>query len=124
MAAFLAPLAVSCLILALAEHPWAAPLHLTLAGLAIGLCGTAVGAMWAELYGVAHLGAIRALTQAIMVIATAAAPVTGGWLLDAGFGPQGVATISGAYTIAAALLAASAPAFSRRRPPKDSKTPH
>lgn len=124
LAAFLVPLALSCLTLALATQPWAAPLHLALAGLAIGLCGTAVGAMWAELYGVTHLGAIRALTQAIMVVATAAAPLGGGWLLDAGFGPYGVATMSGAYTIAAALLAVLAPAESGRPLPGNGHRQH
>lgn len=40
--------------------------------------------MWAELYGTRHLGAIRSLVTAGMVLATSLAPGLMGLLLDAG----------------------------------------
>lgn len=41
-------------------------------------------ALWPELYGAAHLGAIRAVVTAAVVLSTALAPGLVGILLDAG----------------------------------------
>jgi len=61
--------------------------------------------LWAELYGTANLGAIRAMLGAVMVLGTAIGPGLTGALMDQGLSfPQqsyGVA----AYFVAAALLA-------------------
>ena len=43
-----------------------------------------IGALWAEIYGVAHLGAIRSMAQAIFVLSVALSIVGMGWLLDLG----------------------------------------
>jgi len=42
--------------------------------------------LWIELYGGVHLGAIRGVTTALMVFATALAPGIMGALIDAGLG--------------------------------------
>lgn len=57
-------------------------LCMILLGITQGFASTAAGAVWAERYGVLHLGAIRSLVQAIMVVSTAIAPVLFGFLLD------------------------------------------
>lgn len=57
--------------------------YLTGAGLSMGLNMTIVGALWAELYGVKHLGSIKGLQSAIIVFSTAVAPLIFGILLDA-----------------------------------------
>lgn len=49
--------------------------------------------LWAELYGTAHLGAIRALSAALQVLATALAPATLGWLIDQGVALDRQATL-------------------------------
>ena len=81
---YLLPLMLALLLLANLDQPWVAPLYLALAGVSMGLSGTLMGALWPELYGTRHLGAIRALVQASMVLATALAPVLVGLLLDRG----------------------------------------
>ncbi|MCA1795516.1 MAG: MFS transporter, partial [Desulfobacteraceae bacterium] len=98
----LLPLAASLVLLALVQADWAAYVYLVLIGMASGLSATAGGAVWAERYGLMHLGAIRAMTQAIMVLSTAIAPVLLGSLLDFG---MGVTALS--ISMAAAVLVAS-----------------
>jgi MFS family permease len=73
---FLAPLLLSCLVLAVSDAPAAAPLFLGLMGLGTGASFVIAGALWPELYGTTHLGAIRSFTQAVMVFATGAAQRT------------------------------------------------
>ena len=105
---FLIPMAGGLLTVAGLDQPWAAPLYLGLMGLTMGATGTLLGALWPELYGVAHLGAIRAVVQAAMVLSTAVSPAAAGWLLDAGIA---MGTIAGglvgylALATALALLA-------------------
>nr|WP_245232471.1 MFS transporter [Thiorhodococcus minor] len=59
-----------------------------LLGITPGSATVLFGALWAEVYGTRHLGAIRALAMACMVFATALAPGVLGWLLDRGVEPQ------------------------------------
>ena len=53
-------------------------------GFSYGISTTLFGALWPEVYGVKHLGAIRAVTVAIMVFATAMGPGLTGFLIDLG----------------------------------------
>ena len=80
----LVPSILSLLVLAVAGSPWAAPVVLGLMGASAGSHGTALTALYAELYGTQHLGAIRALGTALMVFASALGPVAMGLPLDAG----------------------------------------
>lgn len=59
---------------------------MALAGISTGLFYPCATAVWAELYGLRHLGAIRALTSGMMVFSTSLAPALMGWLLDGGVG--------------------------------------
>ncbi len=63
-----------------------------------------IAAVLAELYGTRHLGKIRALAGAIMVIASAIGPVIAGPLFDRGVGVDVVALGFAAYMIAAAAV--------------------
>jgi predicted MFS family arabinose efflux permease len=101
----LLPLASSLLLLGLAQGEWVAFVYLVLVGITQGLVATAGGAVWAERYGVLHLGAIRAMTQAVMVVSTAVAPVLLGILLDVGVGLPVLATGMAAAVVMVALLA-------------------
>ncbi len=51
------------------------------------------GALWAEIYGIAHLGAVRALVQALLLITVALAPAAMGWLIDRGIGMETIAVM-------------------------------
>ena len=80
----LIPLIAALLIVAEFHDPWIAWPYLFLIGVSTAIAHTAVSAMWAEIYGVTHLGAIRSLTTAISVLASALGPVSLGVLMDLG----------------------------------------
>ena len=96
---YLFPLALGCLALRWSDHPSIAFVYLGLLGISAGASATLSGALWAELYGTRHLGAIRAMQHAFMVLSTAAAPVLLGLALDAGLGVRDLAALLGAYAL-------------------------
>ena len=100
----LLPLAASLVVLATGRHMLVAPAFMMLAGVTSGLTGTVVGSMWAEVYGVRHLGAIRAMATAIMVVSTAGSPVTMGWLIDAGVTMETIAGMCCGYAVVGTVL--------------------
>jgi MFS family permease len=114
--ASLVPLALGLLTLVAFDHEAAAALYLTLTGLAAGASFTVPSAMWAEVYGVAHLGAIRALVSAIVVVSTAVSPAAMGGLIDLGVSMEAIAAIAVVYVGAAAALAGAAFRFSAPQP--------
>jgi len=101
---FLLPLAAGLLALAAFDHPAAALFYLAMAGVTTGASPVVVGAMWAEVYGVAHLGAIRVLSSALMVFSTALSPAALGWLIDSGVSMQAIVLASVGYIVAASAL--------------------
>ncbi|TVP76287.1 MAG: MFS transporter [Gemmatimonadales bacterium] len=78
------PLAVGFLLLWQVDGVWAAYGFMASFGVSVGISGTVKPALWAELYGVRHLGAIQTMMAALMVVSTAASPVLVGFALDAG----------------------------------------
>ena len=83
---FLAPLAVGCSVLALAEARSTMFLFMLLLGSSYGISSSVFGAIWPEIYGTRHLGAVRSLVVAAMVFASALGPGVTGWLIDRGVG--------------------------------------
>ncbi|MCP3906305.1 MAG: MFS transporter [Planctomycetes bacterium] len=102
---FLLPMTLSLVVLAMSSHVMAAPLFMALAGITGGIGSPIVGSMWAEVYGVRHLGAIRAMVTAIMVFGTAGSPVGMGWLIDAGVTMEAISWMCCAYTVIATVVA-------------------
>lgn len=74
------------LLLGTAAPAPAAYLYMYMAGLgvSVGMGATMKPALWAELYGLEHLGAIKSLLGTLMVVGTAASPLLLGILLDRG----------------------------------------
>ena len=99
----LVPMCAGLIVLATAASPPVAPVYLGLAGVSQGVHMTVQGALWAEIYGVRFIGAIRALTTGLAVLATALAPVTMGWLIDAGVSMEAIAV--GSVTATALCIA-------------------
>jgi sugar phosphate permease len=64
MPVVLLPLALACLIVGMLTPVWAIPLMFLSFGLTQGMMNPVVGALWVELYGTAHLGAIRSSFRA------------------------------------------------------------
>ena len=105
---FLAPLALACLVLFATNSPLTAPVFMALLGLNTGISFVLKGALWAELYGTAHLGAIRSFDHAVMVFSTGLAPAAMGLLIDGGISMETIALASAVWCIGASALAATA----------------
>jgi MFS family permease len=82
----LLPMAAGLALVATATAPLAAFAVLGLIGLTTGAIFTLMAALFAELYGTRHLGAVRGLVSSFTVFGTAMAPGVTGLLLDAGIG--------------------------------------
>jgi len=103
---YLAPLGLGLVVLAVFDPIWAGYLFLMSAGATAGFSSTLLGTLWAELYGVRHLGAIRALVTACSVVASALSPVLLGVLLDLGVTIEAIALGCAAYiALGVAVLA-------------------
>ena len=95
----LVPLALSLLVVAWGESPfWVVP-YLALAGINSGIGHTAISAMWPELYGTRHLGAIKSLVAALGVFASALGPVIMGSLMDAGLTTDEICLLFAGWTV-------------------------
>lgn len=81
---YLLPLAVGLVVLARSENSITAPAFMFLMGCTSGSATIVIGALWPEIYGVAHLGAIRSVATSLSVFSTALAPGLIGALLDGG----------------------------------------
>lgn len=80
----LAPACVGLLTLTLSAAPWAAFVYLALAGMSQGIASPMMTALWAEVYGVDHLGAVKGTVATLGIFGTALGPVLLGGLLKAG----------------------------------------
>ncbi|GHA18124.1 MFS transporter [Devosia pacifica] len=102
MPVILLPMAVGCLSIGTIDAVWGIPLLLLLFGMTNGLMSPVMGALWAEIYGTAHIGAIRALAVAALVSASALGPGLAGYLVDIGVELELQAFFYAAYCIAGA----------------------
>jgi len=89
--------------------PILAPIFFALIGLSAGATNVIIAAVLAELFGTKHLGKIRALAGAIMVVASAATPGAIGLLFDAGVGLGAIALGFAAYLLIAAGITFTLP---------------
>jgi MFS family permease len=80
----LLPLGLATLTVTYATSPSMLVVFMALVGLSQGGASTMQGALWPELFGITHLGAIRSIVMAGVVFASALAPGGIGVLLDAG----------------------------------------
>jgi sugar phosphate permease len=101
---FLVPLGAACIVLGMVEAQWSAFAFMGLMGITYGFSSTISGAVWPEVYGMKHLGAIRSLTVALMVFSTAAGPGLTGFLIDAGIAYPFQIIAMGIYCFAAAAM--------------------
>jgi len=100
----LVPLMLALVVLSVFDTPISAWVYLTLIGIHTGISHTAVTAMWAELYGVAHLGAIKSFATAVSVFSSAVGPVTLGILLDYQLTVELICVGLAGYTLIACIL--------------------
>ena len=98
------PLLLSTVVLFFFEIPISAFIFLGLIGVSNGLANVLGSSTWAEIYGVKHIGSIKALTTALMVFSTAFGTALFGLLIDKGFSIENIALISFFYIFAAIIL--------------------
>jgi predicted MFS family arabinose efflux permease len=101
---YLVGMILASFVLVTVSGPFVPLLFFGLIGLTTGCTNVVISAVLAEIYGTRHLGKIRALAGAIMVIASALGPVVAGPLFDRGVGVDVVALGYAAYLIAAAAI--------------------
>jgi len=95
----LVPLIMAMVVIAIFKNPFTVWVYMVLMGINIGIAHTAVSAMWAELYGGHHLGAIRSMVAAAGVFGTAWGPVTMGSLIDWGLTIEQVCQLFAGYSV-------------------------
>lgn len=115
---YLLPLSAALAVAAIGEAEVTAAVFMTLMGCTAGGAAIVFGALWPELYGVAHLGAIRSLAVSSMVFATALAPGAMGWLIDEGVRLETQLLVLAVYTaVCAAFFGVLRPRLTPRAPP-------
>ena len=98
---FLLPLAIACLVLGGFEGQWSAFVFMAFLGISYGISSTLAGALWPEIYGLKHLGSVRAIVVALMVLSTAMGPGVTGYLIDLGVDYSLQIIVMGIYCLAA-----------------------
>lgn len=79
------PMATGLALLGLLDAWWVAYAFMALLGVTFGLNGATETALWAELYGTRHLGAIKSMLTSVIVVSTALSPPLVGFLVEAGW---------------------------------------
>ena len=100
----LLPLIMSALLAAHANFAGLSFAYYALMGMSAGMSVPAVGALWAEIYGTAHLGAVRSLAHSVVVLFSAVGPLIYGLLLDAEVSWPNILMLTAAYMAAASIL--------------------
>ena len=98
------PLFISTVVLFLFDDEISSFFFFGLLGITNGLANVLGSSTWAEIYGVKHIGSIKALTTALMVFATAFGTALFGILIDINFSIEQIAIVSGAYILISIIL--------------------
>ena len=98
------PLLFSAIVLILFNKPLTAFVFLGLIGISNGLANVLGSSTWAEIYGVKHIGSIKALTTALMVFSTAFGTALFGLLIDKGYSIEQIALVSFVYIFVSIIL--------------------
>ncbi len=93
------PLLLAMFILFKFNHEASAYVFLGLIGISNGFANILGSSTWAEIYGVKHIGSIKALTTAFMVFSTAFGTAIFGLLIDKGLSIENIGLVGAAYII-------------------------
>ncbi|MEM8839857.1 MAG: MFS transporter [Pseudomonadota bacterium] len=104
MPTYLIPLGLACLLIAFVDEAWVIAVFMAIFGISYGGSIAVLGALWPEIYGTRHLGAIRSYVIALQVFATAAGPGITGILIDRGVALTSQFFVMGLYCFAAFVL--------------------
>ena len=98
------PLLISTFVIILFDSSLTAFVFLGLIGISNGFANVLGSATWAEIYGVKHIGSIKALTTALMVFSTAFGTAVFGLLIDNGFTIENIALTAAIYILLSLFL--------------------
>ena len=98
------PLMFSVIVLFYFNSTISAFVFLGLIGISNGFANVLGSSTWAEIYGVKHIGSIKALTTALMVFSTAFGTALFGLLIDKGFSIEDIALVSLVYMSTSLIL--------------------
>ncbi|MEO1454954.1 MAG: MFS transporter [Pseudomonadota bacterium] len=100
-----------------APTPGSAAIGVTLLALSAGASSTLPGAFWAEYFGTRHLGGIKAMATAVMVLGSAIGPGITGYFIDQGISfPDQMPAIA-VYFLVVAVIVGVGVGIARRRLP-------
>ncbi len=100
----LLPLGLAMLLFAVSNDPMVAIGFMVASGITGGGTFTILAALWAEVYGTRHLGAVRAFAASLSIYSTAASPFILGWLIDGGTTVPTMSMACLAYIVIATAL--------------------
>ena len=95
---------LSVVVLIFFHNTFSAFIFLGLIGISNGFANVLGSSTWAEIYGVKHIGSIKALTTALMVFSTAFGTALFGLLIDKGFSIEDISLVSLIYMSISLLL--------------------
>lgn len=99
------PMVAAFIAFSLATTPAGALLGLFFLAMTTGANATLINAFWAEFYGTGHIGAIKAMAAAVMVLGSAIGPGITGVLIDLGVGIEvQYLGVAGYFLFASALM--------------------
>ena len=98
------PLLLSTLVLIFFNSSMTSFIFLGLIGISNGLANVLGSSTWAEIYGVKHIGSIKALSTALMVFSTAFGTALFGLLIDQGYSIEQIAFVSFVYIFISIIL--------------------
>jgi len=79
---FVWPMIAGLVVLMMVRDELSAHVFLSTSGASLGMASALTASLWAEMYGVRHLGAIKSLGTSIAIFGTSLSPALFGWLLD------------------------------------------
>ena len=98
------PMALGFMFFAMSETVWGIAAGMALFGISSGFNATIQSALWAEFFGTKHLGSIKALAVALMVLGSAIGPGLTGWLIDLGINFEDQLPMISAYFVLVACI--------------------
>tara|TARA_B100000401_G_scaffold302485_1_gene207869 strand:+ start:255 stop:1481 length:1227 start_codon:yes stop_codon:yes gene_type:complete len=98
------PMILSLLVLIFFDHSFSAFIFMGLLGITNGFANVIISSLWAEIYGVNYLGALKALTGSLMVFSTALGTAVFGFLIDYNYSIENISAICLFFTVISTLI--------------------
>jgi predicted MFS family arabinose efflux permease len=95
----LIPLVAALIIIGFADHRLWFIAYMIMIGINFSMVANSTSAIWPELYGVGHLGAIKSMHSALAVVSSAFGPMIFGILIDHELSIRNICLLAATYAI-------------------------